>query len=408
MNIPAADDIEADVIPPQPPLLTPHASTPVDINTPGHALRDARQERKLEIMRIASELRLTPDTVDALEHNDYRRLPSAVFVAGYIRSYARLLGLDPEPLIARFRELHPDAEASSGSVPSVRGQTAKRPPHKPLFLSMPLLALICALALIGAMVYLSLNGENPFATASSSANNQEQPSRVSTEPDMSEISQAESDALRPKQIESDPIALVPSSDPPLAGSEAAEQIDPTASDSDPTAIESTSVILDRPNDIQQPAVETAPALAPPPLSPQASVNDTQSSPVPLSADVTSEPDAAAPDTSALDTSPAGQVVIAFSDPCWVNVRDASGQAQLFGEMAKGDRHVLGGEPPYSLVLGNAAGVELTVGGKPFDVRAIAKGNVARFNLDPAELQEDQPTNQTADGVTTAVPSTNFD
>ena len=53
-------------------------------------------------------------------------------------------------------------------------------------------------------------------------------------------------------------------------------------------------------------------------------------------------------------------------------------------------------------------MELTVGGKPFDVRAIAKGNVARFNLDPAELQEDQPTNQAADGVTTAVPSTNFD
>ena len=65
--------------------------------------------------------------------------------------------------------------------------------------------------------------------------------------------------------------------------------------------------------------------------------------------------------------------------------DVAGEVQLFGEMADGDRHVLGGEPPYSLVIGNASAVTMTVGGTPFDVRAIAKGNVARFELDPADI-----------------------
>jgi cytoskeleton protein RodZ len=56
-------------------------------------------------------------------------------------------------------------------------------------------------------------------------------------------------------------------------------------------------------------------------------------------------------------------------------------------MGDGDRHVLQGEPPYSLILGNASVVEMRVGDRPFDVRAIAKGNVARFDFDPAQLDD---------------------
>ena len=81
------------------------------------------------------------------------------------------------------------------------------------------------------------------------------------------------------------------------------------------------------------------------------------------------------------------VKIQFSGPCWVDIRDAAGEVQLFGEMADGDSHVLGGEPPYSLVIGNASATEILIGGRPFDVRAVAKGNVARFELDPVALQQ---------------------
>jgi cytoskeleton protein RodZ len=100
-------------------------------------------------------------------------------------------------------------------------------------------------------------------------------------------------------------------------------------------------------------------------------------PAPATASDTPAPPAAADD----------EVVILFSGPCWVDVQDATGQYKLFGEMSDGDRHVLGGEPPYSLIIGNASAVEMTVGGKPFDVAAIARGNVARFELDAAQLQQ---------------------
>jgi cytoskeleton protein RodZ len=77
-----------------------------------------------------------------------------------------------------------------------------------------------------------------------------------------------------------------------------------------------------------------------------------------------------------------QIVLTFKAPCWVDVRDSERKFKLFGEFPKGSRKVLGGQPPYKLVIGNAAAVSITVNGKPFDLAAYAKGNVARFTLDP--------------------------
>jgi cytoskeleton protein RodZ len=55
-------------------------------------------------------------------------------------------------------------------------------------------------------------------------------------------------------------------------------------------------------------------------------------------------------------------------------------------MQKGDRHVLDGEPPYAFVIGNATATAVTVGGKPFDLGGVSRGNVARFKLDPEGAQ----------------------
>jgi cytoskeleton protein RodZ len=76
------------------------------------------------------------------------------------------------------------------------------------------------------------------------------------------------------------------------------------------------------------------------------------------------------------------IVFSFSASCWVDIRDSSRKFKLFGEMAKGTSRVLGGVPPYKVVLGNASAVSVTVNGEPFDLDPFARGNVARFTLDP--------------------------
>ncbi len=65
--------------------------------SPGRRLRQARRRRGYEIGQVARELRLPLDRVAALENDNYEGLPAPVFVAGYLKTYARLVGLDPEP-----------------------------------------------------------------------------------------------------------------------------------------------------------------------------------------------------------------------------------------------------------------------------------------------------------------------
>ncbi len=67
---------------------------------PGERLAAARESRGMTVAEIAQQLKLSPWQVEALEAGNTSRLPSAVFVRGFIRNYARLVKLDPKELLA--------------------------------------------------------------------------------------------------------------------------------------------------------------------------------------------------------------------------------------------------------------------------------------------------------------------
>lgn len=72
--------------------------------TPGSLLLAQRETLELSLQHVADELNLTMHYVRALESDSYDKLPGDVFVKGYIRSYARLLGLDPDQMLEIYRE----------------------------------------------------------------------------------------------------------------------------------------------------------------------------------------------------------------------------------------------------------------------------------------------------------------
>lgn len=72
--------------------------------TPGSLLLAQREALELSLQHVADELNLTMHYVRALESDSYDKLPGDVFVKGYIRSYARLLGLDPEQMLEIYGE----------------------------------------------------------------------------------------------------------------------------------------------------------------------------------------------------------------------------------------------------------------------------------------------------------------
>ncbi len=72
----------------------------------GRKLREVRESRNLTVEDIAAELRLEIHLVQAIENEDLDVLPSAPFVKGYMRSYARLLDISDGELIAAYSELN--------------------------------------------------------------------------------------------------------------------------------------------------------------------------------------------------------------------------------------------------------------------------------------------------------------
>ena len=84
---------------------------------PGRQLAAARENSGLSVADIAHQLKLSPWQVEALEAGDYRRLPGAVFVRGFIRNYARLVKLDPAALPAGAERQLPRAAQPLPEMP---------------------------------------------------------------------------------------------------------------------------------------------------------------------------------------------------------------------------------------------------------------------------------------------------
>ncbi len=92
-----------------------------DRSSIGRRLAAARKERGLDIRVVASELHLDASTIEALEADDTESLPAAIFVKGYLRSYARLVGLPEDEIVSAY-------SAQTGDPPpltvvSIKGST---------------------------------------------------------------------------------------------------------------------------------------------------------------------------------------------------------------------------------------------------------------------------------------------
>lgn len=373
-----ADEAEA-TSPAAPAAAKTNARAP---DSPGQRLQRERQARKLDVSYVATTLRLTPQVVDAIERDDYRQLPNAVFVSGYIRSYARLMGLDPEPLNQRFHELHPNAEAPPRHV--ARAESTLSEPAEGGHLLGYLFAILLVIAVAGGAYawWITRSAPGPITDAG-------------TSPELTTGLGAGAEVDSPGPSAGEPIAPAAPAPREPAPTEPAPAID-QALDSDsslapePVVRASADVAVIERDDAQQRAREDTPIAD---SSAEANPSErSQPLPRPNSPEVeppparTAEPAASDADADrAAAESGAPPVDLAFSGPCWVDIRDSTGEVLLFGEMSQGDRKTLEGTPPYSLVIGNAAAVELSIGGEPFDLKSVARGNVARFDLDPAEI-----------------------
>jgi cytoskeleton protein RodZ len=96
----------------------------------GRHLAEAREAQGLSIEDVSNRLRLSARQIKALEEDDFTVLPEAMITRGFIRNYARLLELDPEPLLEAYRAQVPSEpprpiSISSANIPISDG--SRRP-----------------------------------------------------------------------------------------------------------------------------------------------------------------------------------------------------------------------------------------------------------------------------------------
>ncbi len=85
----------------------------------GRYLKTARLEKGIDLEAISKETKIGLDLLDSIENDDHPRLPSEVYVKGFIRAYARAVGADADEAIKRYvsririREHHTSASIES-------------------------------------------------------------------------------------------------------------------------------------------------------------------------------------------------------------------------------------------------------------------------------------------------------
>jgi cytoskeleton protein RodZ len=311
---------------------------------PGRRLKTLRESEDLDLSRVSILLHLSEEKLAALEADEYEKLPGPVFVQGYLRNYAKLLGLPVEPILNAYHAVSPESSRIS-ELKITQVSHEVRSGHA--LVRLATWGIVIGLILLSVVWwrgYLQWPMRVPGSMESESENLAES----------AENENEETDAIQKFPVvevnEDGAVTLA------LPQSRPEQSSEPPVPD---------RVKLDGER------VETGvkPAVA----------ESIEPTPQPDSVDI-------AEGSSESSSATVEQVVIEYSGNSWTKVEDASGSFKLEESNKAGARRVLKGVPPYRIVLGNAAAVKILVNGRDFDISPYNRGNVARFTLDP----ESQP------------------
>ena len=86
----------------------------------GERLKRERELREVTLDEINSATRISNRFLEAMENEDWKKLPGGVFNRGFVRSVARYLGLDEEGLLAEYDMAHGAQEQATPKREEVR------------------------------------------------------------------------------------------------------------------------------------------------------------------------------------------------------------------------------------------------------------------------------------------------
>ena len=308
--------------------------TAIPPSGPGRLLREGRTSKGLSIRDVADALHLTAQTVENMEADRYEQLPPATFVKGYLRSYAKLVDIKPYMVMAAFDQLGLEEEHRIVVRKPVR--------TSPEFGVLGWLLIVGVVVVVGVLFFYWNQGELLPGGQGPSVSNQTGENTIT-----------EAERNTPPQNEAAPEARqqAPTSQP--TGAEPAEKPTPKPA---PAEQPQASAEPQAPAEPQA-TPDTAPASTPSPASGPAQTQSAPASEPP--------PTATAGETGAEDEAGAKELVLHFTGPSWMEVRDAHGRRLLYQLVHESGDRTLRGVPPFSLVVGAPGAVSADLEGKHY-------------------------------------------
>lgn len=366
------------------------APQPNEPPTLGATLRMARIAAGYSIAEVTRQLKLEARLVEAIEADERRGLPAEVYLRGYVRKYAKLVGVDAEPLLKSLQVEAPQDLVQNVPIFRLSGSRLQ-----PLVIA---LAAIGSLALVVGAVFAAWYwsqesgapaetvlepgpaGEPVFVVAQPST----APEQTTTNP-ASELPQVDSAPA----IESARMATPQASGPATAGTGSASgstQLDSGAPAVDQPGLPgpaSTDERAEASGDGQQSNFGTGPAAAASQELQPAVVTADQEE---VEADLDSEPDlVASPREAAVGDlllvrriTPVGEdeLWLEFTEDCWVEVLTTD-DVGLYGRLLRrGQSLRLVGSGPFKIRLGYALGVTLEYNGEPIPLAPHTRNTIA--------------------------------
>lgn len=304
--------------------------------TPGQLLKEKRESLGLSIEQVADRLRLRATIVESLEADNFDINKVATFTRGYVRSYARLVGVDEQLILSSF-----DQHSGLHKPETVAMKSFSRKKSKEQHNSRINLLTFCIIVVVIGISSVwwyqnkqqdSLSPEASDTAVTTTASTSESGfESVGSDSDMNvnedteaqkkvEAEVAPEDLSDAEQITDNGITEQSSADQATALATNTESVVPDASEQTPSAAEETHT----------------PALS--------------------------------------------QLSMTFEKDCWIRIQDAAGNILAVGLKKAGHSLSLEGETPISVVLGAPEGVSITLAGEPVDLSRYNSGKVARFTL----------------------------
>ncbi|MFM4940427.1 cytoskeleton protein RodZ [Aeromonas enteropelogenes] len=297
---------------------------------PGQLLRNAREQLGWTREQVASRIHLRLTLIAAIESDTYDKHTSHTFIRGYLRTYAKLVGIPEETILAAYDKLGltpPDnIDMQSFSRRSRQQANDSR---------LKVVTWLVILVLIGLSVAWWWQ-----STARRSAG-----------------------------------------DEALAATEMSASTSVAATDTVPGA-ESLAPVTDATEPAIDAAAPAAVSDATGTLAPETAVlpEENPSAAVSTQAESSTSDVTATDESAASEPASAPQLKMSFTADCWLDVKDANGKTLYSGLKKANDELVLEGAEPLKLIVGAPMAVKLEYKGQSFDMSRYNNGRTARFSL----------------------------